>query len=196
VNVQISASTSSADGTNATLSFKEFVVLPRKQPVCVLDPSFVTRLGASLLTAVGTDPALGSEEPQSPVLPTPTALPCLGSTHRVSLQLTLQKKTLAFDVSGLKPAQELQDAYPLSREPAMVQDQSLVTALEEPEERFPEGLHVQPAGVRDPEVKDGSLRGDVLLESETVALALRALVRLHVSSVPHVEVSFQLRGKM
>src|SRR5690606_9115322 len=68
VNVQISASTSSADGTNATLSFKEFVVLPRKQPVCVLDPSFVTRLRASLLPAVGADAALRSEEPQSPVL--------------------------------------------------------------------------------------------------------------------------------
>src|SRR5690606_20370148 len=186
----------SADGTPAALCLEEAVILAGLKSVRVLDPSFVTRLRASLLPAVGADPALRSEEPQSPVLLTPTALPCLGSTHRVSLQLTLQKKTLAFDVSGLKPAQELQDAYPLSSEPALVQDQSLVTALEEPEERFPEGLHVQPAGVRDPEVEDGPLRSDVLLESETVALALRALVRLHVSSVPHVEVSFQLRGKM
>src|SRR5690606_23295150 len=86
----------------------------------------------------------------------------------VSKQLTLQQKKPALVIGRLEATEELNQAHLLPGELPLVQDQGLVTTPEELHQCLPQGLDVQPAGVGYPEVENGSLGGDVLLEPEPV----------------------------
>jgi hypothetical protein len=112
----------------------------------------------------------------------------------VSIQLTLQKKKPVLVEAGLELTEEFNELHLLPSEGTLVQYQCLESTLQVANEDFPEGLSVQPARVRDPEVEDRSGTRDVPLESE--AVVVRALVRLHVSSVHPVKVSNQLVCQM
>jgi len=82
----------------------------------------------------------------------------------------------------LKPTKELDQTHLDSGELPLIQDQSLVAALEVPNKDFPKSLGVEPAGVGDPEVEDCPLSCDVLLETEANTLLVRSHL-VHISSM-------------
>lgn len=112
----------------------------------------------------------------------------------VANQLTLQKKKLGLGERDLEPDEELKETHLLPRRPALIQDQRLVSALEEVHQGLAEGLGVQPARIRDPEEDDRSVTRDLLLKTEPIALV--SLLCSHNSSLPYVEVANQLWERM